>query len=464
MANPIDIAIVAGYLVVMLVIGFLASRKEDLEGYFVNNRKTKTLMLLTATIATTVGAGVVIVTSSLSYRYGIGMGIAFGIAILAAWLLVALLAKKIKTFGDRNKALTLGDFYEARYTRRARLIVAFVLAVVAFLWMAIQFVAMGNMFSLLTGLDFRIALITAAAVTIIYVSLGGIKSDFYTDAIQFWILLLIFIMLVPLGLSHIGGISALATLPPSHFSLFTFGGPILFFGVLFLGIPFSLVSMDTWQRVYSAADAKTAKKSLILAAMLNPLFYAAATLIGLIAAVAFVGINGDIALFKLMETTLPTGLLGIGMVSLLAVVMSTVDSQIVLLSAIATKDFYKTLIKPSATSGEMLRIGRFVGFGAGLVTLTIAYLLPNVIQLAIYGTGIILITTPAIIGGFFWKRATAKAAILSILSGFFTVIVLVTMFKEEGAVPAIALSAAVFVVASYVTKHSPAENVELMKA
>ncbi len=464
MADSIDLAIVAGYLVVMLVIGFLASRKQDLEGYFVNNRRTKLWMLFTATIATSVGAGLVIGVSSLSYQYGIGMGVAFFIAELLGWLLVAFFAAKIKAFGDRTKALTLGDFFEARYTKYTRLTAASLLALITFMWMAVQFVAMGNLVAVLTGLDFRIGLIAAAIVTIVYVSLGGIRSDFFTDAIQFWIMLIIFVMLIPLGLSHIGGISALAALPSSYFSLFTFGGPTLFFGALLLGIPFSLVAMDVWQRIYSAADAKTARKSLILAAFIYPLFFVAATIIGLLAAVAFTGVNGDLALFKLMEVTLPTGLLGIGMVSLLAVVMSTVDSQIVSLSAIVTKDFYKRLIKPSATSEQMLKIGRLVGLGSGIIALIIAYLFPNIIELIIYGTTITLISAPAIIGGFIWKRATAKAAMSSILIGLVAAFSTIPFLKEKAVVPAILTSIIVFVVVSLITKHSAAENVELMKA
>src|SRR3989338_3985546 len=168
MANPIDLAIVAGYLVVMLVIGFLVSRKQDLEGYFVNNRRTRFWMLFTATIATSVGAGLVIGVSSLSYQHGIGMGVAFFIAELVGWLLVAFFAAKIKSFGDRTKALTLGDFFEARYTKYTRIIAASMLDLINFMWMAVQFVAMGNLVAVLTGLDFRIGLLSAAAVTIFY--------------------------------------------------------------------------------------------------------------------------------------------------------------------------------------------------------------------------------------------------------------------------------------------------------
>lgn len=464
MASPIDLAIVFGYLALMLLIGFLVSRKEDAEGYFVNNRRTRTMLLLTATISTMVGAGAIIGTASVTYQSGIGMGVAFAVAIGLGWLLVALFAKKIKAFGDAKKALTLGDFYAYRYSNNVRIAAALVIAAGILVWMAVQLVALGSMFGVLTGMDFRAGLLISAMVTIIYVSLGGIKSDFYTDAIQFWVMLLIFILLIPLGLSYIGGIGALASLPATHFSLFTFGGPVVFFGMLLLGIPFAIVGMDTWQRIYSATNAKTARTAMLLSAAINPVFYFAAALIGLIAAAAFTGINSDAAFFRLMEATLPAGLLGIGMVSLLAVIMSSLDSLIVMMSAIVAKDFYKTLIRPTATNEAMLKLGRITGFLTGLTALTVAYFVPDIIRLSIYGTTLLLIFAPALLGGLFWKRATAKAALLSIVAGFATAMALIPVLKEQGAVPAAVVSIIVFVAASYLTKHSATENAGLTKA
>ena len=112
----------------------------------------------------------------------------------------------------------------------------------------------------------------------------------------------------------------------------------------------------------------------------------------------------------------------------------------------------------------MLKIGRIVGFGSGVIALTLAYLLPNIIELSIYGTTITLISAPAIIGGFIWKRATAKAAMFSIIIGLVAAFSAIPFLKEKAVVPAIVTSIIAFVVVSVITKHSGAENVELMKA
>lgn len=64
----------------------------------------------------------------------------------------------------------------------------------------------------------------------------------------------------------------------------------------------------------------------------------------------------------------------------------------------------------------------------------------------------------------FWKRATAKAAMLSIIAGFLATLALIPVLKEQAFVPAVIISTAVFAAASYLTKHSATENIDLMRA
>ncbi|HLD83582.1 MAG TPA: sodium:solute symporter family protein [archaeon] len=436
-------------MLLMLGIGFVASRRQTLEGYFVNDRKTKMLMILSSTVSTQVGAAVVIGTVGVTYQYGIGFGIAASIAVILGWIIVALVAGKIKAFGDRSGAFTIGDFYEHRYSKRTKYAASAVLAIAIFFWMAVGFVALGGMFSVLTGWDMALMMPLAAGVTIVYSATGGIKADIYSDFIQFWMMLLLFIMLIPLGLSRIGGLEAFRSLASSHFYLFTYGGPGLFFGVIFLAIPFSLVSMDVWQRIYASESGETAKKAFTLAAIINPMFYIGATVIGLIAAIAFPRIAQDTALFTLMQAVLPPGLLGIGMASLIAVVMSSLDSTIVMLSTIATKDFYKSLINRSATQQQMLRTGKAAALISSVTALGIAYAMPSIITLTIYGTSLILVFAPVIIGGLLWERATEKAAILSIITGLGATFIFIPTVGEAGVLLAMISSTIAFMLASF---------------
>lgn len=458
MVALIDLTIVVVYLLGLVIFGYLIGKKENLEEFFVNKRKTKLLLLIFATISSSVGAGTIIGTAVVSYESGIGVGILFAIATMVGSLVVGILAPKIKKFGDRHRAYTLGDFFAHRYSKTTASLVALIILVSVFFAISVQFLAIGSLLSVITGFSMAIALIIAGAVTIFYITFAGIKGDFLTDAIQFWLILILFIILVPLALVKLGGITSLSTLPKSHFSLFTYGGPLFFFGGLLFGIPLALVSMDVWQRVYAAIDQKTARKAYYISAFTLPIFYMLATLLGLIAAVLIPGIDSDLALFTLMKETLPVGLLGLGAAGLLAVVMSTLDSQLVMLSATITKDFYKRLFNPKVSEDVMLKIGRVSSFTIGILALLVAYLVQNIIQLIIVSITVILIFSPALIGGFFWKRATAKAAFFSILIGFITVVMSIPFLEQTAFLPGVTLSAITFVLVPFLTKHSGSEN------
>lgn len=454
MASAIDLIIIFAYLIGILIFSYFIGKKQTLEGFFVNNRGTRLWLLTFATISSSVGAGTVIGTAAVTYESGIGVGILFAIGTLLGSLVVGLLAPKIKKFGDKHKAHTLGDFFAHRYSKETATLVALIISISVFFAMSVQFLAVSSMLTVITDLNLLTSLIIAGLVTILYVSFAGIKGDFYTDAVQFWLILLLFILLVPLSLNEMGGITSLSTLPESYFNLFTYGGPLFFFGGLLFGVPLALVSMDVWQRIYSATDQKTARKAYYIAAFSLPVFYLLSTLLGLMAAVLVPGIDSDESLFTLMKETLPVGLLGIGAAGLLAVNMSTLDSQLVMLSATITKDFYKRLLNPKVSQQTMLKIGRTSSLLIGFLALMVAYLVQNIVQLIIVSITVILIFSPALIGGFFWKRANARAAFLSILLGFITVAIAIPFLKQNAFLPGVALSIVTFVFVSYLKKNA----------
>ena len=80
------------------------------------------------------------------------------------------------------------------------------------------------------GINFKIALIISALVTILYTVFAGIKGDFYTDAIQFFVMLPIFIFLFIAGFSRIGFKDLFTSVPVDHFGLFNYAGPVVFWG------------------------------------------------------------------------------------------------------------------------------------------------------------------------------------------------------------------------------------------
>ncbi len=448
MIGYVDLIIIFTYLACMLLVATLVGRKETLEDFLVNRRRTKAAFLIFTVISTNVGAGTLVAVSSAGYTSGLSYALMGAIGAFVGFIIVALISPKIKNFGDKTKAHTLGDFFGERYSLSTRILTGLIILVSYFFWTALQFVAIAALLAVVTGLSITICLFLSSIVVILYTTIAGIKSDFYTDAIQFWMIIaIVFCVVAPLSLLRIGGIPALKTLPASYFSPFGFGGPVFFFFGLIFGSALLLVSMEIWQRVYAAASPSTARKTFFFAAVVNIPMLVIPGFLGMTAALLFKNINPDLAFFKLLVFTLPTGLLGLGLAGLLAALMSTVDSMIMVGSATLLKDFYK-IFRPSASESTLLRKGRLFTFLFGLIALLTAHAIPNLVRLQLLGFFTLLVFAPAVVGGFFWKKATSKAAFISILLGFIITMVLVPFMPLMAFVPGFLTALLLFVLIS----------------
>lgn len=443
----LDIFIILIYLFVMLGVGFFLGRKESSEGFFVNNRKTKTFLLVFTAVSTSVGGGTVIGMASAAYSSGISLGLSFATLSVVGWILVAWLAPRIKSFGDKTGAYTFGDFFAARYSSATRKIGSIVILLSYLTFTAIQFVALAKMTEVIGGINFEIALVAAALTAIAYTALAGLKGDIYTDAIQFFVMFPVFVFLFFASFSKIGFSQFLAGIPADYFNPFNYAGPSFFIGAIAFGFPLLLVSMEVWQRVFAAVDGKTARRAFLFSGLLKVVFISTSIIIGLLAFQLVPGINKDTAIFVLMKELLPSGILGLGFASILAVLMSTVDSMIMVGSATLTKDYY--LVKyPNVDEKKKIFIGRVSALLFGLIAFFVALIFQDIVRLSVTSVQILGIFAPALLGGLIWRRSSAQAAFWSILVGFIATLILLPFKPDTAFIPAILLSIIIFVVLS----------------
>ncbi len=451
MVSSLDIFIIAIYLAAMLGIGFFLGRKETSEGFFVNNRRTHLFLLIFTALSTSIGAGTVIGVASASYDTGISFGLSFALISFLAWFFIAWLAPRIKAWGDKLNAYTFGDFLAARFSNSTRRIGSMVVVLSYFGITAVQFVAFATLAKVISGVNFEIALIASAFITILYTILAGIKGDFYTDAIQFFIMFPIFIFIFIAGFSKVGIGNLFASIPKESFNIFNYAGPSFFFGSLIFGIPLLLVSMEIWQRIFAATDAKTARRAFFFSGFLKVAVILAAVLLGFLAVYFVPDVNKDSALFVLMTDLLPSGILGLGFASVLAILMSTIDSMLMVGSATLTKDFY-LVKKPDATEKQTLFMGKLFVFLFGLGALLVAFIYQDIVKLTVVSIQVLIVFAPAFIGGLLWKRSSAKGAFWSILIGFITTLAFLPFMPETAFIPGVLLSIIIFVAFSLLNK------------
>jgi len=383
-----------------------------------------------STVATVVGAGATVAIVAEVYNTGISYGLALPISLMAGMFVLGLLAKKIKEIGDQYDAHTIVDFFEKRFGRKNKILTGWLQLFLLIIWIGIQAIAIASLASVLTGVDYIIALFFSAAITILYTAIGGLKVDIITDFIQFWVIVFVFFAMTIVGYQNIGSLgNLLAQLPSGHLDPLAFGGLSWFLGAILISGFLYLGNTTHWQRIFSAENQSIAKKSFYIAIPITAFLGVVVLFLGLVAAVELpMGIQKETAIFALMKGILPPWLVGFGFASILAVIMSSIDSLLVGGSAI----IYKALFSQKNVDGkkEML-YARLLTAAFGVVGFASAFLIPNIITLSLLVTYLGLIFVPPIFAGIYSTKTSENACFYSILIPSITLFILFPILKEQ---------------------------------
>jgi len=309
-------------------------------------------------------------------------------------------------------------------------------------------------------LSFQAALAFAALGVIVYSAFAGLRGDILTDVVHFWAMIgVLFAFLLP-RIALQTPASLLSRLPPELWSPVTFGGYQFLIAGLVFGAVLAVVSMEMWLRVYAASGPRQAKHTFVWSAFLVVPFYLAAMYFGFAGRALLPSLqNPDTVIFQLIFTYLPRGMLGLGLAAILAVLVSTANTMILVVSASVDRD----LLRPSSTPRKGLQRSRLTTLVIGVVGLAFALVSPHVVQLILNAFYMIAILFPALIAGMFWHRATKLAATLSIALGATFTLVFLPIIPTQAFIPGAAAAILAFVIGVFLTKHSSSEDVDLLK-
>ncbi|MBN2585648.1 sodium:solute symporter family protein [Patescibacteria group bacterium] len=409
----IKIIVLLVYLVLLFGMAWFFSRRESLDAYFLNKRKTSLWMMTFSTIATVVGAGATVAIVSEVYRSGISYGIALPISLVAGMVVLGILAKQIKIIGDKYNAYTIVDFFRQRFDFKNGMLVSILQLFLLTIWIGVQAVALASLTSVLIGVNYNLALLVVAAVTVLYTSIGGLKIDILTDFVQFWIFSLAFIVMAVMGYNHVGGISnLLSQLPAGHLDPLAFGGMGWFIGMIVLSGFLYLGNTAHWQRVLSAENSRVARNSFFISIPFMLILGVLILFLGLVATVSLGDVKPETAIFALMDSLLPGWLAGVGFAAILAVIMSSIDSLLIGGSTILYKAF---LQERERGRGQNILYARILTAAFGIFGFVLAFLVPNIITLSLLVTYLALIFIPPIFVGIYGKRFSPEASFYAIL-------------------------------------------------
>jgi SSS family solute:Na+ symporter len=443
----LDYLVIAAYFALMIGAGWLGmKRARNTEDYLVAGRRLGYGFYAGTLAAVVLGGASTIGGVRLGYLYGIsGMWLVFmlglGIVVLSLFF-----SRRLASLGVFTVSGMLGE----RYGLSSRVIGGLVMAAYDLMVAVTATLAMGTVFDVLLGVPRMPAIILGGALVVGYSVLGGMWSITLTDILQFGIMTIgIFAILLPMSLNDAGGWGGLkGTLPDSYFDITAIGTDtiITYFLIYFFGI---IIGQDVWQRVFTARDGTVATRAGLFAGLYCIAYAVAGAAIGMAAKALLPDLSvPDNAFAAVANEVLPVGLVGLVLAAALAAVMSTASACLLASATILANDVKRHPM------GSLSR-QRVYTLVVGVVVIAIAIVVQDVVGALTVAYNLLVggLLVP-IIGGLFWARSTAKAALASIAVGSVVVIALMLMLGMLANEPiywGLAASAIIFVVVSLAT-------------
>ena len=434
----IYLTVILVYLAFLFVFGLrFTKRLKKKEDFLVAGRTLTAPILVGTLLASWIGSGDIFSVSDLSYNHGYSslIGSAGG------WLgiiVVFFIAGRVRRFGQ----FTVPDIMEARYDKWAR-ILATITTIIAYVTIvSYQFRGGGWVLNIITDgkIEARQGIIIMAVFVISYTLLAGMLSVAYLDIFNGILMISAVFIAIPFLIHQVGGIDQIiANVTPREHS---FLGNMSWIQALGYFIPTLLLALgngNMYQRFFSAKNEKEAKKSVvgwIIGVILLGIGLQSLAVIG---SSYFKGLpaseSGQIIVqvaFKGVPVIVGCAL----MAAIVAIIISTATSFLLVPATNVVRDIYQRFINPNLPDKKMIFFSRMVVVVLGLFAYVLIYFYPRILDAAyaaytIYGAGI----TPALLAVFFWKRATTKGGVSSILGGMILTIVWEIMNKRMEQLP-----------------------------
>jgi SSS family transporter len=478
------------YLLFLVVIGLIASRgqKDTTEDYYVAGRRMNKWVVAGTYGASFMSAGTFIGQIGANYSFGWVQIWNFNATILPMFILAVFFAKKLWRIGYYHGASSMPDLIALRYPSKfTRGFYSLLILLVYTVGMASMYIGIFTILSLVTDLSYMVCIIIGAVVVLLYSYSGGAKAVAWTDTACLILMIFAVVASVSVALVKGGGFENLVTafgqasvpegkswvggseLLSSTNSYFTFAMVFSFFLVWSMG---NLSQPHQMTRVYLAKSEKAAISGVALILIPNCIILIGGLIIGAYARVIYPNLDKiDYAFPSVVMGILPPIVAAIVLVGIIAAVMSTASTMLIISSQASGYDIYKKLINPNASEKTVVKISRVTMIICTILSIIIAYFAQTVQGIfflwssafAMMGAGVL----PSLVGAFYWKRANSKACLSSMVVGFVSTAAmylfpsLMPSWAVHPILPGLLLSVSVFVIVALFTKRPDVEIIEM---
>ena len=426
------------YFIAMFSIGIYSyfATRGDVTGFMLGGRNLNPAVTALSAGASDMSGWMLLGLPGAMYISGLSSAwIALGLT-LGAYLNYLLVAPRLRVFTELlDDAVTIPEYFERRFDDRGHLI-RILSSVVIIIFFAIYttsgVVAGGKLFESSFGLNYELGLFITAGVVVAYSTFGGFLAVSTTDFVQGCIMFLALILVPIVTINQIGSVAQtehyLMELSPA---MLTLGGGSLLgilsaasWGLGYFGQPHIIVRFMAIRSVREIKIARRIGMSWMIISLTG------AIAVGLVGAAYIKSIDGNLSdpetIFIFLSNTLFDPLVsGFLLAAILAAIMSTISSQLLVTSCSLTEDIYHTFLRKKASDTELVLVGRFSIVAVALLAIFLAHdrdsSILSLVSNAWAGFGAAF--GPVVLLSLFWARMTRQGALAGIVVGASAVLV-----------------------------------------
>ena len=436
------------YLTSLILIGFagkFASKEESLKDFYLGGQGFGVGILFLTMYATQYSGNSLIGFAGSAYRNGwyFLVGVTFMIAIVGGYLLYA---PKLYAISKKHSFITIGDYINFRYKSKYLTYLIVGISILALgNYMLTNLKAIGYIIEYVTGggIGFTEGIIFMAIIMVIYETLGGMRSVAWTDAIQGVLLFVGVIIIFAVVMIHYGTLddnsAKFILTQPDLFNAPTLSNQITWLSVLILIFFGISVYPQAIQRIYSAKNESTLRRSLSLMVIMPLLTTLPLIIIAIIGSAHFPDLDKagseQIILLMLSKLTAIDGMsivITLFVAAAIAAIMSTVDSAMLAIASLFTQDIYHKR-NPNASQKKLTYVGKVFSWLMMAFMVALAINIPSTIWWLIQiKLEILAQIAPAIMLGVHFKSLQPRSIMYGLIVGLvFTLMFLLTPLDSK---------------------------------
>ncbi|WP_156291515.1 sodium/proline symporter PutP [Oceanobacillus salinisoli] len=437
--NTYQLLAILIYLVGMISIGWFAYRKtSNLNDYMLGGRGLGPAVSALSAGASDMSQWLLMGLPGAIYVSGLVEGwLALGLTI-GAWLNWYFVAPRLRVYTQvSNNSITIPSFFDNRFkdnSKVLRIVSGIIILVYFTFYVSSGMVAGGVFFESSFGYNYHTGLLIVAAVVIAYTLIGGFLAVSYTDFVQGLIMFLALIIIPIFGIYLTGGleqtVESIRSVDPNMLSFFATASTAgiissLAWGLGYFGQPHIIVRFMAIKSVKETTSARRIGISWMILALLGA---SATALIG----VAYFQQNAGASLTDPEAIFIEMGqiifhpfIAGIMLAAVLAAIMSTISSQLIVTSSALVEDIYKAVFKSDASEKTYVNLGRIAVLFVSVIALFFAWqkndTILSLVSFAWAGFGAAF--GPIILLSLYWKKITGTGALCGMITGAVTVFI-----------------------------------------